>query len=86
MIVVPPLILDFISEVVKFLAELVSFDAGTVEDTARDPRHASNIKTEGLRALTWLELVQKDHFIFGLVSFACHMIELDSVVGAELIQ
>ena len=32
MIVVPPLILDFISEVGKFLAELVSFDAGTVEN------------------------------------------------------
>ena len=74
MIVVSSLILDLLSEVIQFVTEVGGFDTGPFKDTPRDTCHTRYVKTEGLRTLTRLELVQEQHFIFCLICSASHVI------------
>ena len=84
--VVPPLILDLPCEVIQPLAELGGFDACAVQHPLGYAGHPGDIQTEGLRALTRLELVQEDDLVLGLIRPAGHVVELNASVCAELVQ
>ncbi len=82
----PPLILDLPGEVIQPLAELGGFDACAVQHPFGYAGHPGDIQTEGLRALAWLELVKEDDLVLGFVRAAGHVVELHTIVGAELVQ
>ena len=80
------MIFDLVVELPQAHTKLGGLDAGSVQDPAGNAGHAGHIKTEGLRALPWLELVQENNFVLCLIGLAGHVIELDAVVGSEFVK